>query len=86
MVPKNRKASPMSTPSDYKPFKFNSLKNGMPNDKVGLHQLAFYAHMQFLKDGGVVTVCRPGVAVGASFTTNKHPRNSIVGAQSPLTV
>lgn len=33
-----------------------------------------------------ITICRPAVAIGSGFSPNKHPRNRIVGAQSPLTV
>lgn len=67
-------------------FKFHSLSNGLPDTKEALHTLAFYAYLQFLKDGGKITVCRPAVAIGSGFSPNKHPRNRIVGAQSPLTV
>ena len=67
-------------------FKFHSLSNGLPDTKEALHTLAFYAYLQYLHDGGKVTVCRPAVAVGAGFTSNHHPFNRIVGAQSPLTV
>jgi len=67
-------------------FKFNSLCNGLPDTKEALHTLAFYAYLQYLHDGGTVTVCKPAVAIGSGFTPNKHPRNRIVGAQSPLTV
>ncbi len=67
-------------------FKFNSLCNGLPDTKEVLHTLAFYAYLQYLHDGGKITVCRPAVAIGSGFSPNKHPRNGIVGAQSPLTV
>lgn len=47
-----------------KPFLFHSLAKGLPDTKEALHQLAFYAHAQFLADGGKVTVCRPAFAAG----------------------
>lgn len=40
----------------------------------------------YSRDNGVIHVCRPAVAIGSGFSPNKHPRNGIVGAQSPLTV
>lgn len=47
-----------------KPFQFHSLRNGLPDTKEALHQLAFFAHAQFLADGGKVTVCPPAFAAG----------------------
>ncbi len=67
-------------------FKFYTLRDGLPNDKSLLRSLAFYATAQFLRDGGKITVCSPAVAIGSGFSPNKHPRNRIVGVQSPLTV
>lgn len=47
-----------------KQFQFHSLSKGLPDTKEALHQLAFFAHAQFLADGGKVTVCRPAFAAG----------------------
>ena len=58
----------------------------LADDKASLRAEIAMPIAAYSSDNGVIHVCRPGVAVGASFTPNKHPRNSIVGAQSPLTV
>lgn len=49
------------------------------------HQLEMLVCQHLLR-GGKITVCRPAVAIGSGFSPNKHPRNRIVGVQSPLTV
>ena len=51
-------------------FKFRSLANGLPETKEGLHQLAFYAHAQFVHDGGEVKVCQPAFAAGCEMNSN----------------
>jgi len=37
----------------------------------------------FIARGGTVTVCRPGVAQGASFSRNKSPFSGLRGVQRP---
>lgn len=54
--------------------------------KEWLRDTANSAYRSFIGENRKVTVCRPAVAIGSGFTPNKHPRNRIVGAQSPLTV
>lgn len=51
-------------------FKFHSLANGLPETKEGLHQLAFYAHAQFIHDGGEVKISQPAFAVGCEMSSN----------------
>jgi hypothetical protein len=51
-------------------FKFHSIANGLPETKEGLHQLAFYAHAQFIHDGGEVKVDQPAFAVGCEMSSN----------------
>lgn len=51
-------------PVTKKPFQFHSLSKGLPDAKEALRQLAFFAHAQFLADGGEVTVCPPAFAAG----------------------
>lgn len=51
-------------------FKFRSIANGLPETKEALHQLAFYAHAQFIHDGGEVKVCQPAFAVGCETSSN----------------
>lgn len=58
----------------------------LADDKKSLSAQASYALSTFLFLGGTITVCKPAVAIGSGFSPNKHPRNRIVGAQSPLTV
>lgn len=88
MVPKNRKASPMIRKSlTLSHAAGRSVFTGkLADDKTSLRAEVAMLTAAYSRDNGVIHVCRPGVAVGASFTQNKHPRNSIVGAQSPLTV
>lgn len=38
---------------------------------------------EFLARGGKITVCRPGVAQGASFGRNKSPFNKLRGVDRP---
>lgn len=54
--------------------------------KQHLRDTAKSAYLSFIGENRAVTVCRPAVAIGSGFSPNKHPRNRIVGAQSPLTV
>lgn len=54
--------------------------------KQHLRDTAKSAYLSFIGENRKVTVCKPAVAIGSCFTPNKHPFNSIVGAQSPLTV
>ena len=35
------------------------------------------------RDNGMITVCRPGIAKGASFNRNQHPRNGLKGVDRP---
>jgi len=58
----------------------------LSDDKATLRKEVAMLTAAYSRDNGVIHVCRPGVAHGSSFTSNKHPRNGIVGAQSPLTV
>ena len=51
-------------------FQFMSLAKGFPETKEALHQLAFFAHAQFIKDGGMVKVCQPAFAVGCEAKPN----------------
>lgn len=51
-----------------------------------LRETANSAYRSFIGEGRKATVCRPAVAIGSGFTPSHHPRNRIVGAQSPLTV
>ena len=51
-------------------FQFMSLAKGLPETKQALHQLAFFAHAQFIKDGGVVKVGQPAFAVGCEMSSN----------------
>ena len=51
-------------------FKFHSIANGLPETKEGLHQLAFYAHAQFIHDGGEVKIGQPAFAVGCEMSSN----------------
>lgn len=53
-------------------FKFHSIANGLPETKEGLHQLAFYAHAQFIHDGGEVKVGQPAFAVGCEMRINER--------------
>ena len=62
------------------------FKGSLSNDKAGLRSELELLTRVFLRRGGKITVCRPAVAIGSGFSPNKHPRNRIVGAQSPLTV
>jgi len=54
--------------------------------KERLRDTAKSAYLSFIGENREVTVCCPAVAIGSGFSPNKHPRNRIVGAQSPLTV
>ena len=53
-------------------FQFHSLKNGLPSTKSELHQLAFFAHAQFIAEGGEVTVGKPAIAVGSELSRIKR--------------
>ena len=54
--------------------------------KERLRDTAKSAYLSFIGENRKITVCRPAVAIGSGFSPNKHPRNRIVGVQSPLTV
>ena len=58
----------------------------LSNDKQILRNQLALILLRYRLSGRKVTVCRPAVAIGSGFSPNKHPRNRIVGAQSPLTV
>lgn len=58
----------------------------LADDKASLRAEATMLTAAYSRDNGVITICPPAVAIGSGFTPNKHPRNRIVGAQSPLTV
>lgn len=47
-------------------FKFTAEEGtkGFPATRSGLHNLAFYAHAQYLYEGFEVTVCPPAIAAG----------------------
>jgi hypothetical protein len=51
--------------------------------KEELHLLAFYAYLQYLHEGFEVTICKLGVARGASFSRNQHPFNGLRGVEKP---
>lgn len=38
----------------------------------------------YSRDGGVIHVCPPAIAYGASFSRNQHPHSSVTGAVSPF--
>ena len=58
----------------------------LADDKASLRAEVAMLTTAYSRDNGVIHVCRPAVAVGSGFSPNKHPRNGIVGAQSPLTI
>lgn len=39
-------------------------------------EVKMFTHLYSL-DGGVITVCEPAVAYGASFSRNQHPRTGV---------
>lgn len=55
----------------------------METEKRELHFQMECAVADFLDNGGKITVCPPGVARGASFSRNQHPRNGLKGVDRP---
>lgn len=58
----------------------------LANSKDKLREQVEMITRLYSRDNGVIHVCQPAVAIGSGFSPNKHPRNRIVGVQSPLTV
>lgn len=77
MVPKQRKANSMIS---------KSLAAGRSvfTGKLASTKEALRAEVEMLtrlysRDGGVIHVCRPAIAYGASFSRNQHPRSTVRG-------
>ena len=85
MVPKHDSAKVKQMELKIKAINYR-VYGSLGETKEWLRDTAKNAYLSFTGEGRQVTVCRPAVAIGSGFTPNKHPRNRIVGAQSPLTV
>jgi len=57
--------------------KLASTKEALRNEIIMLITL-------YLRDGGVINVCKPAIAHGASFSRNQHPRSPIKGVLAPF--
>lgn len=51
--------------------------NTLPKAKEALRDALDLLVLDFLERGGAITYCRAGVAQGASFGRNQHPRNNL---------
>ena len=56
-----------------------SFLGKLAQDKATLRAETARMVRAYERNGGLVTVCRPGVAQGASFTRNKSPFNNLRG-------
>lgn len=57
----------------------NARREGLHGSKANLREVLGILTRNFLRTGGEITVCQPGIAPGASFSRNQHPRNGLRG-------
>lgn len=53
------------------------------DEKAELRRQLRALTLGFIARGGRITVCRPGVARGAEFSRNQHPKNGLMGVTAP---
>jgi len=79
MVPKQRKANPMLIKSLSATAGRSVFTGKLASAKQALRAEVKMLTRLYSRDGGVIHVCRPAIAYGASFSRNQHPRSTVRG-------